>query len=256
MLYGYVYSKKAAEKVNQYLKDNERTFDEIVASPDCVELIEKAISRVIYGKGGVYARLHNADIIDKVVSDRYTVKETSHENSDGTTESIFVRLSGDGCFADLVSQTYIYAAKYAEKHPDWTGYHCIINGAFAGVYRVIDELRGKATLATDPETGKRYRVGRREQNIADSTFDIVSSYHENEYERAEVLASLVDACETQKQLHLVNMREAGYTFDEIALALDYTDKKAAFRDLEKVRKRYETAAKSKMQILLENGKDE
>lgn len=138
---------------------------------------------------------------------------------------------------DLVSQTYIYAVKKAEKYPDRTAFSVIFSSALYAYLKILEERLGKAHgHGTNRGTENRYKYDGR--HTEEPTEDVMmikskSDFQKRETDYAELKIDMENTL-TEEELSIVEYRRQGYTLKEIAI-IKRSDYRAIWHIIQKIK---------------------
>lgn len=202
---------KDYETIKQYDRDV-RTWENVTEDEKIV-MVEKAVRA---SRNKMLRKYSNVPMIDKLLIEEFT---------------------------DLVSQTWEYAIKKAEKYGDEkTCFGIIFASSLYAYQKVLDERLGKRIQKRpNGKNGKAITVGRYTEEATDDIMTIKTKtervFASNDFAAIKIDLELTL---TEDELKTVRARLAGYTMQEIA-DHDGTNKMNVSRECKRIREKMEKA---------------
>jgi len=202
---------KDYETIKQYDRDV-RTWENVTEDEKIV-MVEKAVRA---SRNKMLRKYSNVPMIDKLLIEEFT---------------------------DLVSQTWEYAIKKAEKYGDEkTCFGIIFASALYAYQKILDERLGKRIQKRpNGKNGKAITVGRYTEEATDDIMTMKTKT-ERVFKTNDFIEMTIDMelTLTEEELKIVRLRHAGYTMQEIA---DHngTNKMNVSRECKRIREKMEKA---------------
>lgn len=139
---------------------------------------------------------------------------------------------------DLISQTYIYSIKRAERLTDYDAFHIVYTCAIMAYFKILDERLGKRRSKGSARKNEIKCIGRYEEvATCDDELYTMKTQTDREYKSTDYIELKIDIenALTEEEISIVEYRKEGYTMEEIAI-IKNTNKMNISRKIARIRK--------------------
>lgn len=139
---------------------------------------------------------------------------------------------------EIKVEMFIQCERRAEKYPDKDSFIIAFGSAMIAYYKLLDEKLGKRTYKK-VACGKYATDGRRENKAIDiyNTEKIQYAYNENEYKVTETMIDIFNACKSERDRQVIELKIYGLSNVEIAKIFELSDRQVR-RDIDRIYKEF------------------